>query len=94
MFTSLYSSSTAIGSVITIIQFLPIKNCLLHICSAELISNTLKSRTYIPLPRNTSFHSSLTCLFTKHSIILNLMPEVISELIRLLIHSHLKTVTV
>mgnify|MGYP003818463223 CR=1 FL=1 len=49
--------------------FLPIRNCLLYICSVELISNTLKSKTYIPLPRNTCFHGSLTCLLTKHSII-------------------------
>ena len=69
MFTSLHSSSTARGLVITIIQSLPIRNCLLYICSAELISNTLKSKTYILLPRNTCFHGSLTCLLTKHSII-------------------------
>lgn len=56
-------------SVITIIQSLSIRNCLLYICSAELISNTLKSKTYILLPRNTCFHGSLICLLTKHSII-------------------------
>ena len=69
MFTSLHSSSTARGSVITTIQSLPMRNCLLYVCSAELISNTLKSKIYIPLPRNTCFHGSLTCLLTKYSII-------------------------
>ncbi len=57
------------GSVITIIQSLPFRNCLLYTYSAELISNILKSKTYILLPRNNYFHGSLTCLLTKHSII-------------------------
>ena len=85
MFTSLHSSSTARGSVI--IQSLPIRNCLLYICSAEFISNTLKSKTYILLPRNACFHGSLICLLTKHSIIDWIWPEAISELVRQLIHS-------
>ena len=88
MFTSLHSSSTARGSVITIIQSLPIRNCLLYICSAELISNNLKSKTYILLPRNTCFHGSPDLpSYQTFNYKLNLMPEAISELVRQLIHS-------
>ena len=88
MFTSLYCGSTARGSVITIIQSLPIRNCLLYICSAELISNNLKSKTYILLPRNTCFHGSPDLpSYQTFNYKLNLMPEAISELVRQLIHS-------
>ena len=71
MFMSLHSSSTVRGSVITIIQSLPIRNCLLYICSTEFISNPLKSKTYLLLwfPNLTSYQegvSKCTPLFFTH----------------------------
>ena len=87
MFTSLYCGSTARGSVITIIQSLPIRNCLLYICSAELISNTLKSKTYIFAKEYLLSWFPNLPFYQTFNYRLNLMPEAISELVRQLIHS-------